>query len=121
MDHDCLPGAATTELATGSFYIGDDYANSADCAALEERSAKLDLDHDLVILVNIRIEKRISALEKNVPPSDCMAEPGTCEADDQAPFTAAQLIALSRDIDSTVMTILDPMIDFSHRQSQRFD
>ena len=27
------------------------------------------------------------------------------------PITAAQLIALSRDIDSTVVVILDPMID----------
>ena len=43
------------------------------------------------------------------PPS--RAEPGLCKADDQAPFTAAQLIALSRDINSPVMTILDPMID----------
>ena len=102
---------ANTEQLTGSFYIGDDYANSADIAALEDRFAKLDVDHDLVILGNIQIEKRISALEKDVLPSDCLAEPGPGEADDQAPFTAAQLIALSRDINSTVMTILDPMID----------
>ena len=109
--HDCLPGAATTELATGSFYIGDDYANSPDIAALEVRIAKLDVDHDLVVSGNIQVEKRISALEKDVTPSECLAEPGPCKADDQAPFTAAQLIALSRDINSTVMTILDPMID----------
>ena len=48
---------------------------------------------------------------KEAPPSECLAEHGLCKADDQAPFNAAQLIALSRDMNSIVMIILDPMID----------
>ena len=40
-----------------------------------------------------------------------LAERCLCKADDQAPFTAAQLIVLSWDINSTAMTILGPMID----------
>ena len=32
------------------FFIGDDFATPAYTAALEERSAKLEVDHDLIIL-----------------------------------------------------------------------
>ena len=112
---DYLP-AATTEVATGNYYIGEEYigediAYSADFAALEERFARLDTDHDLVILGNIQIEKRISALEKDVSPFDTLAEPGPCEADDKPPFNPAQLAALSKDINIAVLTHLDPLLD----------
>ena len=90
-----LTGDATTEIDTGNYYIGDDYAFTPDFAALEERFERLDNAHDLVILGNIQIEKRISALE----------------LDDPAPFTSAQLEVLSKDIHSTVTAILDPLID----------
>ena len=63
------------------------------------------------MLGKIQVEKRVPALEKDAPPSECLAEPGLCKADDQAPFTAAQLLALSRDINSSVLKILGPMID----------
>ena len=65
-------------------------------AALEERIAKLDIDHDLIILGNIQIEKRVSAMEKDAPPTSARNEVGDDE--DQAPFNAAQLHALSWDI-----------------------
>ena len=43
-------------------YIGEDFTGEA-FAALEEQVAKIETDQDLVILDNIPIEKRISALE----------------------------------------------------------
>ena len=65
--YDYVPDAATTEVATGCYYIGEeddkDFASSADIAALEERFARSDTDHDLVILGSIPIEKHISVLE----------------------------------------------------------
>ena len=65
---------ATTEQPTGNFYIGEefgeDFTNSADLSALQQQVTRLDSDHDLVIVGNIQIEKRISALEKDVPPPD---------------------------------------------------
>ena len=113
---DYLPDAATTEVANGRYYvggnsIGEDITNSADFAALEERFAKLDTDHDLVIAGKIQIEKRISALEKDIPPTDTLAEPGPCEADGEAPFNPAQLAVLSEDINTAVSTFLDPLLD----------
>ena len=70
--NDYLPDAATTEVATRNYYIGEDYigedfAYSADFAALEERFAKLDTDHDLVILGNILIEKTYFCPGKRCP------------------------------------------------------
>ena len=100
---------ANTEQLTGSFYIGDDYATSAYTAALEERIAKLDFDYELIILGNIQIDKRVSALENEV--GDEGGDVAAAADVDQAPFSAAQLLALGRDINSTVMEILEPMID----------
>ena len=72
--NDYLPDAATTEVATGNYYVGEppafEDANSADFAALVERIAKCEdtvyrigIDHDLIIEGAIQIENRVSALE----------------------------------------------------------
>jgi len=68
---DHLPEAAVAEVATGFYYIGDDdddeddkeLAVSADFTAFAEHLDRIDTDNDLIILGNIVIEKRISALE----------------------------------------------------------
>ena len=113
--YDYSPDAAISEVATGCYYIGEDddkdFANSADTAALKERFARLDTDHDLVILGNIHIEKRISALESGVSPADTLAEPDPCVSDVQAPFSPAQLAVLNKDINTAVSTYLDPLLD----------
>ena len=60
-------GVGSTDLAIGSFLIGDDRDEDATAtyiAALEERIAKLDVDHDLTVLGDSQVEKRVFALER---------------------------------------------------------
>ena len=63
-------------------------------AALEERIAKLDIDSDLIISGIIQIEKHVSALEKDVPPTstrNVVGDDAHTDDDDLAPVNDAQL------------------------------
>jgi len=117
---DFLPDAATTEVATGNFYIGEppmvpEDANTADIAALEERIAKLEdtvyrigIDHDLIIEGAIQIENRVAALELAGVGGHGAASLVTM---DEEPFTAAQYEDLNRIFNSSIMHTLDTFTD----------
>ena len=123
-----LPRAATTGTAIESFFIGDtppqvpEDATAAYIAILEERLtraiAQLDADHDLIILGNIQIEKRVSVLEFDIsgPGSAVFAEEEALASEDGAneeqrePFTAAQLSEINRIFTNTFAGFIDQII-----------
>ena len=137
-----LPRAAMTDIATECFYIGDDRdvelskdsvgaapplvpedATATYTAALEERIANADVDHDLIILGAIQLEKRVFALENAaasgaasldvVDEEECLDEPGICKAIDTEelePFTAAQHSEINRIFTNTFAGFIDQII-----------